>query len=141
MKDITPPTIAKWLQQPIERAHVLLDRKGKTMSHAFVEVRTAEVAGAILRGETSSHGNSRGDIGLSNASAGSQRGRGAVLGRGRRARGVTITRSSQEELMAAVSFDFASTCVLGSGLTHALVVPVMVGHVRWQSPFTCWVGE
>ncbi|TFK71848.1 hypothetical protein BDN72DRAFT_399365 [Pluteus cervinus] len=86
--DITPPQIKRWLQQPIERVHVLLDPKGKTMSHAFVEVRDGEIAGSILRGEAASDG------------SGKKRGRGSVLGRGKRARGVTITRSGQEELMA-----------------------------------------
>ncbi|KAE9385451.1 hypothetical protein BT96DRAFT_595288 [Gymnopus androsaceus JB14] len=36
--DITPPRISVWLGQPVVRVHVLLDRKGKTMSYAFVEV-------------------------------------------------------------------------------------------------------
>ncbi|KAF8172645.1 hypothetical protein BJ912DRAFT_1025004 [Pholiota molesta] len=49
--DITPLQITKWLQQPVERVHVLLDGKGKTLSHAYVEVRDAATAGAILRGE------------------------------------------------------------------------------------------
>ncbi|KAF8228611.1 hypothetical protein L208DRAFT_1379274 [Tricholoma matsutake] len=52
-KDIMPPQIKKWLQQPIECVHVLLDVKGKTMSHTYVEVGDAVVAGQILRGEGS----------------------------------------------------------------------------------------
>lgn len=83
--DITPPVIVDWLRQPVERVHVLLDRKGKTLSHAYVEVQNEDVARAILRGETS-RGTSRS----------------SVLGKGKRARGVTVTRSSQEELMAAL---------------------------------------
>ena len=59
--------------------HVLLDRKGKTLSHAFVEVAVEEVARAALRSAQNS-----------------------VLGKGKRARGVTVTRSSQEELLRAV---------------------------------------
>ncbi|KAF8998890.1 hypothetical protein BDZ89DRAFT_1251030 [Hymenopellis radicata] len=90
--DITPPTITAWLQQPVERAHVLLDRKGKTMSHAFVEVKSEEIASSILRGEVAS----------SEMSSTGKRTRGSVLGKGRRARGVTVTRSSQEELMTAL---------------------------------------
>ncbi|KAF8886510.1 hypothetical protein BD779DRAFT_1673142 [Infundibulicybe gibba] len=86
--DITPPQIKRWLQQPVERVHVLLDAKGKTMSHAYVEVRDARIAGAILRGEAS------GEV------KGRKKERSSVLGKGRRARGVTITRSGQEELMA-----------------------------------------
>lgn len=97
-QDITPPGIVAWLQQPIMRAHVLLDKKGKTLSHAFVEVASEDVAGAILRGEATNSTTGRGDI------EAAKKGRGTVLGRGRRARGVTVTRSSQEELMAAVSF-------------------------------------
>ncbi|KAK0232450.1 hypothetical protein EDD85DRAFT_911339 [Armillaria nabsnona] len=97
--DITPPSISAWLQQPVERGHVLLDRKGKTMSHAFVEVQSEEIAAAILRGETSSSSRVRGDM---SSRVGAGRGRGSVLGKGRRARGVTVTRSSQEELMAAL---------------------------------------
>ncbi|KAG7446812.1 uncharacterized protein BT62DRAFT_1075568 [Guyanagaster necrorhizus] len=97
--DITPPSISAWLQQPVERVHVLLDRKGKTMSHAFVEVQSEEIAAAILRGETSPSSRVRGDM---SSRVGAGRGRGSVLGKGRRARGVTVTRSSQEELMAAL---------------------------------------
>ncbi|KAF8906851.1 hypothetical protein CPB84DRAFT_1844312 [Gymnopilus junonius] len=86
--DITPRQIIHWLQQPVERVHVLLDSKGKTLSHAYVEVKDAAIAGAILRGETLA----------SNASG--KKERGSVLGRGRRARGVTVTRSGQQELMS-----------------------------------------
>ena len=70
--------------------HVLLDPKGKTLSHAYVEVKDSTVAGAILRGETAS------------PNAAGRRERGSVLGKGKRARGVTITRSSESELMANV---------------------------------------
>lgn len=82
--------ISKWLQQQVERVHVLLDNKGKTLSHAYVEVKDAATAGAILRGEAVS------PLG--------KKERGSVLGRGRRARGVTITRSGQTELMKDVRF-------------------------------------
>ncbi|KAL0958392.1 hypothetical protein HGRIS_000533 [Hohenbuehelia grisea] len=88
--DITPPVIAAWLEQPVVRVHVLLDRKGKTQSHAFIEVQSEDIARAILRGEATP------------SSAGSKRMRSSVLGRGRRARGVTVTRSGQEELMRAL---------------------------------------
>jgi hypothetical protein len=70
-----------WLDQPVESVHVLLDRKGKTLSHAFIEVANEDIAKAALRSAQNS-----------------------VLGKGKRARGVTVTRSSQEELMRAVSF-------------------------------------
>ena len=35
----------------MERVHVLLDGKGMTLSHAYVEVKLEEPAGAVLRGE------------------------------------------------------------------------------------------
>ncbi|KAH9922550.1 hypothetical protein B0H21DRAFT_766100 [Amylocystis lapponica] len=77
--DITPPVIAAWLKHPVERVHVLLDRKGKTLSHAYAEMANADAAKAALRTAQNS-----------------------VLGKGKRARGVTVTRSSQEELMRAL---------------------------------------
>ncbi|OAX38356.1 hypothetical protein K503DRAFT_850046 [Rhizopogon vinicolor AM-OR11-026] len=77
--DITPPAMCAWLRQPVVRVHVLLDQRGKTLSHAFVELATEEYARAALRGAQNS-----------------------VLGKGKRARGVTVTRSSQEELMRAL---------------------------------------
>ncbi|KAF5380147.1 hypothetical protein D9615_006103 [Tricholomella constricta] len=80
--DITPPQIQKWLQHPLERVHVLLDKRGKTMSHAYVEVSDVAVAGKILRGEA-----------LGERPGGKPRERGSVLGKGRRARGVTVTRT------------------------------------------------
>lgn len=60
-------------------AHVLLDVKGKTLSHAFIQL-SSENARVALRS-------------LQNS----------ILGVGKRARAVTITLSSSEELMAAVS--------------------------------------
>ena len=72
--------IVNWLKQPVARAHVLLDRKGKTLSHVFVEMANEDAAKVALRTTQNS-----------------------VLGQGKRARGVTVTRSSQEELMKAVS--------------------------------------
>ncbi|KAI0795443.1 hypothetical protein C8Q75DRAFT_803329 [Abortiporus biennis] len=77
--DITPPAIAAWLKHPVERVHVLLDRKGKTLSHAYAEMASPEAAKAALRASQNS-----------------------VLGKGKRARGVTVTRSNQEELMRAL---------------------------------------
>ena len=67
------------MKHPVKRVHVLLDRKGKTLSHAYVEMPNEEVARASLRTAQNS-----------------------VLGKGKRARGVTVTRSSQEELMKAL---------------------------------------
>lgn len=105
--DITPPVIMDWLRQPVERVHVLLDRKGKTLSHAYVEVQSEDVARAILRGETS-RGTSRS----------------SVLGKGKRARGVTVTRNSQEELMSALfpswkgAFDGNKPSLVGLSNSH-----------------------
>ncbi|QRW17102.1 hypothetical protein RhiXN_05104 [Rhizoctonia solani] len=74
--DVTPPMIEKWLGSPTLICHVLLDRvDGRTLNHAYVET-TTENARSALR----THQNK-------------------VLGYGRRARAVTITLSSQEELM------------------------------------------
>ncbi|KAF9226306.1 hypothetical protein BS17DRAFT_765324 [Gyrodon lividus] len=77
--DITPPAIVTWLKHPVVRVHVLLDQRAKTLSHAYVELATEEIARAALRSVQNS-----------------------VLGKGKRARGVTVTRSSQEELMRAL---------------------------------------
>ncbi|CAE6481922.1 unnamed protein product [Rhizoctonia solani] len=74
--DVTPPMIERWLGNPTLICHVLLDRAdGRTLNHAYVET-TIEYARSALR----THQNK-------------------VLGCGRRARAVTITLSSQEELM------------------------------------------
>ncbi|KAI0674379.1 hypothetical protein C8Q78DRAFT_1014437 [Trametes maxima] len=96
--DITPPAIARWLKYPVERVHVLLDRKGKTMSHAFAEMVDEGAAKSALRSSQNS-----------------------VLGKGKRARGVTVTRSSQEELMRALfpswqgTFDGSRPSLAGLG--------------------------
>ncbi|CAK5272933.1 unnamed protein product, partial [Mycena citricolor] len=82
--DITPPAILEFLGMSREngaRAYVLLDRLGKTLSHAFVELPNEMVARSVLRGE--------------NRAA-------PVLGSGRRARAVTLTRSSQSALMTSI---------------------------------------
>ncbi|KAJ7627620.1 hypothetical protein DFH06DRAFT_1304584 [Mycena polygramma] len=82
--DITPPAILTFLgvsSSSGARAHVLLDRLGKTQSHAFVELPNEAVARSVLRGEHRAA---------------------PVLGSGRRARAVTLTRSSQPSLMAAL---------------------------------------
>ncbi|KAJ6510257.1 hypothetical protein C8R47DRAFT_1097272 [Mycena vitilis] len=80
--DITPPAILAFLGVSSgARAHVLLDRLGKTQSHAFVELPTEAVARAVLRGEHRAA---------------------PVLSTSRRARAVTFTRSSQPALMAAL---------------------------------------
>lgn len=80
IQDITPPQIRAFFSNPpsLKTAHVLLDRRGKTLSHAFVEFDEEEAARVALRGAQKN----------------------SVLGKGgRRARGVTVTRSDQRELM------------------------------------------
>jgi len=96
--------IVNWLKQPVTRAHVLLDRKGKTLSHVFVEMVNEDAAKVALRTTQNS-----------------------VLGQGKRARGVTVTRSSQEELMKAVS---SLRPYRQDRLTHTtLVVLILAGQV------------
>ncbi|KAE9383894.1 hypothetical protein BT96DRAFT_1008672 [Gymnopus androsaceus JB14] len=129
--DITPPRISAWLGQPVVRVHVLLDRKGKTMSHAFVEVENETMAGKVFRGEVESTGLCGG----------------SVLGNGKRARGVTVTRSSQGELMAALfpswlgCFDGSRLSLAGvdndrvvitleSGLMTETAIQVLVAHIE-----------
>lgn len=90
--------------------HVLLDPKGKTLSHAYVEVRDATIAGAVLRGEA--------------LSSTGKKERGSVLGRGRRARGVTITRSGQPELMRDVCLFTLSMRFIHSSFAVAAVSPL-----------------
>ncbi|KDN42803.1 hypothetical protein RSAG8_06557, partial [Rhizoctonia solani AG-8 WAC10335] len=77
--DVTPPMIEKWLGNPTLLCHVLLDHMdGRTLNHAYVET-TIDCARSALR----THQNK-------------------VLGYGRRARAVTITLSSQQDLMHAL---------------------------------------
>ncbi|KAG6334472.1 hypothetical protein ID866_4620 [Astraeus odoratus] len=103
--DITPPAIAAWLKHPVVRVHVLLDQRGKTLSHAYVELATEDIAKAALREVQNS-----------------------VLGKGKRARGVTVTRSNQEELMRALfpswkgAFDGSRPSLTGLGPEYLAVV-------------------
>ncbi|KAK2463821.1 hypothetical protein APHAL10511_004126 [Amanita phalloides] len=116
--DITPPQIRNWLQQPVKRVHVLLDAKGKTLSHAYVEVEDSNIAGAILRGEAHVSSASRARF--------IKKERSSVLGRGRRARGVTVTKSGQEELMADLfphwrgTFDGSRPSLAGLDSDHVI---------------------
>ncbi|KAH7922714.1 hypothetical protein BV22DRAFT_1131223 [Leucogyrophana mollusca] len=116
--DITPPAIAAWLRQPVVRVHVLLDSRGKTLSHAFVELATEEHARAALRGVQNS-----------------------VLGKGRRARGVTVTRSGQEELMRALfptwkgRFDGSRPSV--NGLTHEQLIETFQAGLITEAELSC----
>ncbi|KAA1473657.1 hypothetical protein DENSPDRAFT_285976 [Dentipellis sp. KUC8613] len=103
--DITPPAIRAWLKHPVKHVHVLLDRKGKTLSHAYAEMADEDAARAALRTAQNS-----------------------VLGRGRRARGVTVTRSGQAELMRALfpgwrgAFDGARPVVQGKGTAEGALL-------------------
>ena len=114
-QDITPPMIANWLKQPVARAHVLLDRKGKTLSHVFVEMVNEDAAKVALRTTQNS-----------------------VLGQGKRARGVTVTRSSQEELMKAVSPLPLPSFPTGPLTRTTSVVPILARQVRRISSLLGW---
>ncbi|TFK49461.1 hypothetical protein OE88DRAFT_1663051 [Heliocybe sulcata] len=104
--DITPTAIATWLKHPVVHAHVLLDRKGKTLSHAYAEMANEDAMKKALRTAQNS-----------------------VLGKGKRARGVTVTRSSQEELMKALfpswqgAFDGSRPSL--AGLTNDVVISTL----------------
>lgn len=80
--DITPPLIRAFFSHSasITAVHVLLDSRGKTQSHAFVEFDDPEEAKSALRGAQKN----------------------SVMGEGRRKRGVTVTRAGDEELMMAL---------------------------------------
>ncbi|EPQ53578.1 hypothetical protein GLOTRDRAFT_139764 [Gloeophyllum trabeum ATCC 11539] len=104
--DITPPAITAWLKHPVVRVHVLLDRKGKTLSHAYAEMVNEDAMKKALRTAQN-----------------------AVLGKGKRARGVTVTRSNQEELMKALfpswqgAFDGSRPSL--AGLTNDVVISTL----------------
>ena len=100
----------------MERVHVLLDGKGKTLSHAYVEVKDPAIAGAVLRGEAQFAGPS------------GKKERGSVLGRGKRARGVTITRSGQQELMTDVRH-ISFLCFKQELITSFLIV---IPSLAWK---------
>ncbi|KDQ21803.1 hypothetical protein BOTBODRAFT_169004 [Botryobasidium botryosum FD-172 SS1] len=77
--DVTPPMLRSWFDLPCHGIHVLIDRKtGKTSSHAFIE-STPESARSALKAC-----------------------RNKVLGSGKRARCVTITIATREELMQSI---------------------------------------
>ena len=101
----------------MERVHVLLDGKGKTLSHAYVEVKDPAIAGAVLRGETQSPGPN------------GKKERGSVLGRGRRARGVTITRSGQQELMTDVRHHIFLCCHYELTIPFSIVIPSLARKI------------
>ena len=101
------------------------------MSHAYVEVEDVAVAGRVLRGEgggldgePDTEGNDGG------TRVGKPRERGSVLGKGRRARGVTITRCGQEELMADVGVPSVDVFVFLPLIPTAYCFP----HLRVDLP-------
>ena len=80
--DVTPTMLKDWLGSEMEALchHVLVDRRdGRTLSYAYMEV-SPQAMKAILRAKQNS-----------------------ILGFGKRARAVTITVASQEELMRQVN--------------------------------------
>jgi hypothetical protein len=80
--DVTPTMLRDWLGSDMEALshHVLIDRRdGRTLSFAYMEV-SPHAMKAILRAKQNS-----------------------ILGFGKRARAVTITVASQEELMGQVN--------------------------------------
>ena len=102
----------------------MLDAKGKTLSHAYVEVKDSSIAGAILRGEAQvNHARSKVRF--------NKKERSSVLGRGRRARGVTVTKSGQEELMVDVS---AIRLTCSFVLTHDQLFPNWRGTLDGSRP-------
>lgn len=80
--DVTPNMLSAWAGIPPYQAHVLLDRDGKTSSHAYIEAKAGTGEGSAK------------DVLVVC--------RNKVLGAGKRARRVTITMSSQDELLKDV---------------------------------------
>ncbi|KAL5476813.1 hypothetical protein ACEPAI_2999 [Sanghuangporus weigelae] len=77
--DVTPTSLNEFFSPfAVFRVHVLLDPKGKTLSHAYVEVPASDARNALRSVQNKS------------------------LGKGRRLRGVTVTMSGQVELMRAL---------------------------------------
>ncbi|KLO16116.1 hypothetical protein SCHPADRAFT_938160 [Schizopora paradoxa] len=77
--DITPSGLREFFKPfALLHAHVLLDPKGKTLSHAYVEVPRDNVRDALRAVQNK------------------------TMGKGKRLRGVTVTMSNQGELMRAL---------------------------------------
>lgn len=96
--DVTPEMLFEWVGEttPPLHAYALIDRHdGRTLSYAYLEV-SPELSKSILRARQNS-----------------------ILGKGKRARAVTITHSSQMELMREIfptwggSFLGSKPCVVG----------------------------
>lgn len=81
LQDVTPSSLEEFFSPySLIHAHVLLDPKGKTMSHAYVEINAADARNALRAVQNK------------------------TMGKGRRLRGVTVTMSSQSELMRSVGY-------------------------------------
>ncbi|KAF8313435.1 hypothetical protein DL93DRAFT_2081138 [Clavulina sp. PMI_390] len=96
--------LSEWAGVPSQQAHVLLDRDGKTLSHAFIEAHPQAAREILVTC------------------------RNKVLGHGRRARRVTLTTSSQDELLQQVHG--------GSPLTRRSYVLTFAFQL-----FTGWTGK
>lgn len=99
IQDITPSGLRDFFHPfALLHAHVLLDPKGKTLSHAFVEVPRGNVRDALRSVQNK------------------------TMGKGKRLRGVTVTMSNQGELMRAVC---RPSFVLPAIITPSTVVPLL----------------
>lgn len=81
--------LGEWAGVPPQHAHVLLDRDGKTLSHAFIEAPPQAAREILVTC------------------------RNKVLGHGKRARRVTITATSQDELLQQVR-----SCILVNSMRY-----------------------
>lgn len=79
-QDVTPSVLQDFFKLPLYSIHTLLDLKGKTLSHAFVRLASSDARIALRSTQN------------------------AILGIGRRARAVTVTLASLDELLMAVGF-------------------------------------
>ncbi|GJJ10493.1 hypothetical protein Clacol_004719 [Clathrus columnatus] len=83
--DVTPSMLREFFQLSLHSIHVLLDLKGKTLSHAFVRLASPDARIALRSTQN------------------------AVLGKGRRARAVTVTLASMDELLTAIYHYWSGT--------------------------------
>lgn len=103
--------LGEWASIPSQQAHVLLDRDGKTLSHAFIEAHPHDVRETLAMC------------------------RNKVLGTGKRARRVTITTSSQDELLHQVEFQFALLRVYVFMVVPNPALSSMAGQIHGLPPF------
>ena len=103
--------LGEWAGVLSQQAHVLLDQDGKTLSHAFIEAHPQSVREILARC------------------------RNKVLGAGKRARRVTITTSSQDELLHQVGITQSSCCMFAKYLLRRLALSSLAGQIRELPPF------